>query len=66
MDSETDTIQIKKVFQISRTGAILRCSEIMIDSGRKDLAKQILSTTRIDRDRLAELKAQSMEGEGNG
>jgi len=31
----------------------------MVDSGRKDLAKQILTTTHIDRQRLTELKALS-------
>jgi len=66
MASESDTDQIRNIFQISRTGAILRCSEIMIDSGRRDLAKQILSTTHIDRNRLAELKSQSEQGESYG
>ena len=52
--------ETKEVFIRSRNGAILRCAEIMVDSGRKDLAKQILTTTHIDRNRLTELKSQSM------
>lgn len=58
MSSEQAAKQIRDVFQNSRNWAILRCSEIMIDSGRKDLAKQILLTMRIDRKRLKELKTQ--------
>jgi ABC-type uncharacterized transport system ATPase subunit len=51
--------QIKDVFIKSRNGAILRCAGIMVDSGRKDLAKQILDTTKIDRNRFKEIKSQS-------
>jgi len=58
-DRQKDNKQIRDTFLKSRTGAILRCAEIMVDSGRKDLAKQILTTTHIDRQRLDELKAQS-------
>jgi hypothetical protein len=58
-DQQEDTNQIRDTFLKSRAGAILRCAEIMVDSGRKDLARQILSTTRIDRQRLMELKRQS-------
>jgi len=58
-DRQEDTKQIRDTFLKSRTGAILRCAEIMVDSGRKDLAKQILSTTKIDRERLIELKSLS-------
>jgi hypothetical protein len=58
-DRQEDNKLIKDVFLKSRTGAILRCAEIMVDSGRKDLAKQILTTTHIDRQRLTELKALS-------
>jgi len=54
-----DNKQVRDTFLKSRTGAILRCAEIMVDSGRKDLAKQILTTTHIDRQRLTELKALS-------
>ena len=50
----------KENFLVSRNGAILRCAEIMVDSGRKDLARQILSTTKIDRNRLEEIKAQNL------
>jgi hypothetical protein len=56
-DQREDTKQIRDAFLKSRTGAILRCAEIMIDLNRKDLAKQILSTTNIDRQRLVELKS---------
>jgi hypothetical protein len=56
---QEDNKQVRDTFLKSRAGAILRCAEIMVDSGRKDLAKQILTTTHIDRQRLIELKAQS-------
>jgi hypothetical protein len=56
---QEDNKQVRDTFLKSRAGAILRCAEIMVDSGRKDLAKQILATTHIDRQRLIELKAQS-------
>jgi len=49
---------LKDAFLLSRNGAILRCAEIMVDSGRKDLAKQILVTTRIDQKKLKELRTQ--------
>ena len=55
--SEQNTT-IRETFLKSRNGAILRCAEVMVDSGRKDLAKQILDTTRIDRGKLAEIKSQ--------
>jgi len=58
-DQQEDTKQARDAFLKSRAGAILRCAEIMVDSGRKDLAKQILSTTHIDQQRLMELKLQS-------
>ena len=51
--------QIMDNFLKSRNGAIVRCAAIMVDSGRKDLAKQILSTAHITRYRLAELKAKN-------
>ena len=60
-DELEDTKQIRDAFLKSRAGAILRCADIMADSGRKDLARQILSTTRIDRQRLMELKLQSSQ-----
>jgi len=59
MSEQEDTEQIKDTFKNSRTGAILRCAGIMVDSGRKDLAKQILTTTKIDRSRFEEIKAQN-------
>lgn len=58
--SELDqTNQIKDTFFKSRSGAIIRCAVIMVDSGRKDLAKQILDTTKIDRKRFEEIKTQN-------
>jgi hypothetical protein len=53
------TTQIRGEFLKSRNGAIIRCAGIMVDSGRKDLAKQILTTTKIDRDRLEIIKMQN-------
>jgi hypothetical protein len=55
---EHDT-QIRDEFLKSRNGAIVRCASIMVDSGRKDLAKQILSTTHIDRKQFEEIKMQN-------
>ena len=57
MDGEGND-RIRDAFLKSRSGAILRCATIMVDSGRKDLARQILAATSIDRGRLAELKSQ--------
>ena len=51
--------QIRDEFLKSRNGAIVRCAGIMVDSGRKDLAKQILTTTKIDKERFAEIKMQN-------
>jgi hypothetical protein len=51
--------QIRDEFLKSRNGAIVRCASIMVDSGRKDLAKQILSTTHIDKSRFREIKVQN-------
>jgi len=59
MSDPEEKTQIKETFLISRDGAIVRCVSIMVDSGRKDLAKQILSTTKIDRSRFEEIKAQN-------
>jgi len=54
---ESENIQqIKETFVKSRTGAIIRCAAIMVDSKRADLAKQILSTTKIDRRAFEEIK----------
>jgi hypothetical protein len=52
-------VQIRDEFLKSRNGAIVRCASIMVDSGRKDLAKQILSTTHIDKNRIMEIKNQN-------
>jgi len=59
MSEQENTEQVKDAFLKSRDGAIVRCTGIMIDSGRKDLAKQILATTKIDRSRFEEIKAQN-------
>jgi len=54
-DSEFKS-QIINEFQKSRTGAIMRCAEIVFDLGRKDLAKQIFDVTHIDRKKFEEIK----------
>jgi len=59
-EDQGQPLSTKKNFLNSRNGAILRCAEIMVDSGRKDLAKQILSTTKIDRKRLEEIMAKNL------
>jgi len=59
MNEQENTEQVKDSFLKSRDGAIVRCTTIMIDSGRKDLAKQILAATKIDRSRFEEIKAQN-------
>lgn len=59
MSEQERKLQIRDTFQKSREGAILRCTNIMIQSGRKDLAKQILETTKIDRNELAKIKANN-------
>jgi len=51
--------QIKDEFLKSRNGAIVRCASIMIESNRRDLAKQILSTTKIDRNQFEKIKRQN-------
>ena len=55
-DKEAATRQMREAFLSSRTGAILRCAAIMVESNRKDLAQQILKTTNIDRKKLVLLK----------
>jgi len=59
MSDQDNTKQIRDEFLRSRNGAIVRCVSIMVDSGRKDLAKQILDTTKIDRTRFEEIKRQN-------
>jgi hypothetical protein len=60
-NTDQESIQLTKdVFLKSRNKAVLRCAEIMVDSGRKDLAKNILASAHIDRNRLMELKSESM------
>jgi hypothetical protein len=51
--------QIRDEFLKSRNGAIVRCTAIMIKSGRRDLAKQILLTTHIDKSRFEEIKREN-------
>lgn len=51
--------QIRDEFLKSRNGAIVRCASIMIESNRKDLAKQILSTTKIDKNKFNQIKTQN-------
>ena len=51
--------QIKDEFLKSRNGAIVRCASIMVESNRKDLARQILSTTKIDRTQFEKIKMQN-------
>ena len=59
MNDQENIEQIKDIFLKSRDGAIVRCAGIMVDSGRKDLAKQILTTTKIDKNRFEEIKNQN-------
>ena len=59
MNEQEQKLQIQETFLKSRNGAIVRCASIMVDSGRKDLAKQILVTTKIDREQLEEIKAKN-------
>ena len=60
MNGEQESLRLTKdTFLKSRNGAILRCAEIMIDSGRKDLAKQILTTTHINKEKLIEIRRQN-------
>jgi len=65
-DQQEDIKQVKTAFLKSRAAAVLRCTEVIIGLGRKDLAKHILVTTRIDRRQLEELKVQNNKGENYG
>jgi len=51
--------QLRDEFLKSRNGAIVRCASIMVESNRKDLAKQILFTTKIDRAQFEIIKSQN-------
>jgi len=51
--------QVRDEFLKSRNGAIVRCASIMVESNRKDLAKQILLTTKIDRNQFERIKMQN-------
>ena len=57
MDEQENKKQIKDEFLKSRDGAIVRCTSIIVDLKRPDLAKQILVTTKITRERFEEIKA---------
>ena len=59
MSGQENLRKIQETFLKSRNGAIVRCASIMADAGRRDLAKQILLTTHIDREKLAEIKANN-------
>jgi len=59
MNGQENIQQIQQTFLASRNGAIVRCASIMVDSGRKDLAKQILTTTNIDKKKFEEIKSQN-------
>jgi len=58
MNDEHNT-QIRDEFLKSRNGAIVRCASIMVESNRKDLARQILSTTKIDRIQFEKIKMEN-------
>jgi len=59
MSDDENNNQIRDEFLKSRNGAIVRCVSIMVDSGRKDLAKQILLTTKIDKNKFKQIKMQN-------
>jgi len=59
MSKQEEKTQITDTFLKSRYGAIVRCVSIVADAGRKDLAKQILSATKIDRSQFEKIKAQN-------
>ena len=63
---QEDATQLKAAFLKSRAAAILRCAEVIAGSGRKDVAKNVLVATHIDRQRLEDLKTQSIKGENHG
>jgi hypothetical protein len=55
----TEQQQIQDTFLRSRDGAIVRCASIMKRLNRKDLAKQILKTAHINREKFEVLKTQN-------
>jgi hypothetical protein len=59
MSGQENKKQIQDAFLKSRNGAIVRCAAIMVNLKRKDLAKQILATTKIDKNKFEELKAKN-------
>ena len=59
MNKQEHAKQIQKAFFLSRDGAIVRCVSIIVDKGRKDLAKKVLETTNITKERFDELKAKN-------
>ncbi len=50
--------EIRDAFLKSRNEAITRCITVMYKSGRKDLAKQIIKSTKIDREQFEKRKTQ--------
>jgi len=59
MSDDENNKQIRDEFLKSRSGAIVRCASIMIESNRKDLARQILLTTKIDKNKFNQIKTQN-------
>ena len=59
MSEQERTKQIQETFLKSRNGAIVRCASIMVKSGRDDIARQILATTYIDKNKFEEIKMQN-------
>jgi len=59
MNEKEEKSLLKDEFYKSRDGAIIRCTSIVAKAGRNDLAKQILLTTKVDRRRFEEIKAQN-------
>jgi len=60
MNGQEEKTQVKEAFLKSRDGAIVRCASIIAEAGRKDLAKQILRATKIDKNRFEKIKAQNI------
>jgi len=54
-----NNVSVSYVFQNERDASILKCAVYMIDQGRPDLARNVLSSSKIDASRLQEMKARS-------
>jgi hypothetical protein len=48
---------IKSAYQLGKMEAVCKCAAIMVDENRRDIAREIFKTMKIDRQRLAELKS---------